>query len=131
MDELKTLKDKTAGIGDTLKNNGKSIATAGAAITAGVTVPFVAAVKTTGDFESAMSKLERPGASASELDAMKQAALDMGSTTSLSSGEVAGAMAEMAAKGFDANQVISSMPGVISAARSFRRRFGIGCRHGH
>jgi TP901 family phage tail tape measure protein len=119
LDELKTLKDKTAGIGDTLKNNGKNIVTAGAAITAGVTVPFVAAVKTTGDFESAMSKAGTiAGASASELDAMKQAALEMGSTTSLSSSQVADAMSNMAAKGFDANQVIASMPGVISAAEA-------------
>lgn len=58
------------------------------------------------------------GASAGEFDAMKQAAIDLGANTSKSASEVAGAMTELAAKGFDANQTIAVMPGIISAAEA-------------
>nr|WGE08497.1 phage tail tape measure protein [Bacillus subtilis] len=44
--------------------------------------------------------------------------LDLGATTSKSASEVAEAMTELATKGFDANQVIAAMPGIIKAAEA-------------
>lgn len=88
---------------------------AGAAIAGGLG----AAVSTAADFDTAMRKAGAiAGASASELDAMKQSALELGASTSQSASGVANAMTEMAAKGYDANQVIAAMPGVISAAEA-------------
>ncbi|MGE7365196.1 phage tail tape measure protein [Desemzia incerta] len=98
---------------------GKNMTLTGAGMTAGFTMPFVKAIQTTGDFEAAMTKAGViAGATSGELGQMTDAALELGATTSLSSNEVAEAMTEMAAKGFDATQVIAAMPGVISAAEA-------------
>ncbi|MDR4318673.1 Phage protein [Niallia circulans] len=77
------------------------------------------AVKQSADFDSAMRKAGAiAGANTAEFDAMKQSAIELGANTSKSASEVAIAMTELAAKGFDANQVIAAMPGVISAAEA-------------
>ena len=119
MSELKTLQDKTSAISDKITGAGKTISMVGAGMTAAITMPFAKAVQTTADFEQAMTKAGTiAGASAEELKAMTDAAIELGASTSLSGSEVAVAMSEMAAKGFDANQVIAAMPGVISAAEA-------------
>ncbi|EAC8477293.1 phage tail tape measure protein [Listeria monocytogenes] len=98
---------------------GKKLMGLGAGMTAAVTVPFAGAVKTTVDFDSAMRKAGAiAGATPAEFEKMSAAAMEMGATTSLSASEVANAMTEMAAKGFDANQSIAAMPGVIAAAEA-------------
>lgn len=86
-----------------------------AAITAGAT----SAVKTFADFDSSMRKAGAiAGASSSELKQMSEAAKQLGADTSLSASEVAEAMTEMAAKGYNATQTIDAMPGVIAAAEA-------------
>ncbi|MGZ9927701.1 phage tail tape measure protein, partial [Escherichia coli] len=57
-------------------------------------------------------------ATTEDLEAMRQAALDLGASTSKSATEVAAGMELMAAKGFEANEVIAAMPGVIAAAEA-------------
>lgn len=118
-ESLNTLTQRTKEVGERINELGQKLSLGGAAITAGITTPFIGAIKTTADFDSAMRKAGAiAGATASELEAMTQAALDLGASTSLSSSEVAIAMTDLASKGFDANQVIAAMPGVISAAEA-------------
>jgi TP901 family phage tail tape measure protein len=94
---------------------GKVVTGVGLAIGAGL----AGAVKSAADFDTAIRKAGAiAGASASELTDMKNAALDLGATTSKSAKEVANAMTELAAKGFDANQTIAAMPGIIKAAEA-------------
>jgi TP901 family phage tail tape measure protein len=94
---------------------GKVVAGFGLAVAAGLG----GAVKSAADFDTAIRKAGAiAGASASELKDMKDAALDLGATTSKSAKEVANAMTELAAKGFDANQTIAAMPGIIKAAEA-------------
>jgi TP901 family phage tail tape measure protein len=94
---------------------GKIITGFGLAVAAGLG----GAVKVAADFDTAIRKAGAiAGASAKELDDMKAAALDLGATTSKSAKEVANAMTELAAKGFDANQTIAAMPGIIKAAEA-------------
>jgi TP901 family phage tail tape measure protein len=94
---------------------GKVITGFGLAVAAGLG----GAVMKAADFDTAIRKAGAiAGASAKELDDMKAAALDMGATTSKSASEVANAMTELAAKGFDANQTIAAMPGIIKAAEA-------------
>jgi TP901 family phage tail tape measure protein len=94
---------------------GKVVTGVGLAIGAGL----AGAVKSAADFDTAIRKAGSiAGASAKELDDMKAAALDLGATTSKSAKEVANAMTELAAKGFDANQTIAAMPGIIKAAEA-------------
>lgn len=119
LEKAKALSDQVKTAGQKVSDLGQKTAITGAAITAGITTPFVGAIKMTADFDSAMRKAGAiAGASATELDLMTKAALDLGASTSLSSSEVAIAMTDMAAKGFDANQVIAAMPGVIAAAEA-------------
>lgn len=96
--------------------NGKLMGMVGfAAVTAGAT----SAVKTFADFDTAIRKAATiAGASDSEFVAMGEAAKELGASTSLSASQVAEAMTEMAAKGYDATQVIDAMPGVIAAAEA-------------
>jgi TP901 family phage tail tape measure protein len=94
---------------------GKVVTGFGLAVGAGL----AGAVKSAADFDTAIRKAGAiAGASAKELGDMKAAALDLGATTSKSAKEVANAMTELAAKGFDANQTIAAMPGIIKAAEA-------------
>jgi TP901 family phage tail tape measure protein len=94
---------------------GRTVAAMGAVTAAGLG----GAVKSAADFDTAIRKAGAiAGASAQEFEAMKAAAIDLGANTSKSAKEVANAMTELAAKGFDANQVIAAMPGIIKAAEA-------------
>lgn len=95
----------------------------GRTMTIGVTTPVVAglgaAVKTSADFEQQMSKVGAVAqSSGKELGQMKSEAVDLGAKTSKSASEVASGMNELAQLGFTAKQVMSAMPGVISAAEA-------------
>ncbi|SER87280.1 phage tail tape measure protein [Psychrobacillus sp. OK032] len=86
-----------------------------AAITAGAAY----AIKEFTSFDDALRKAGAiAGASASELDAMRESAIQLGADTSKGATEVADAMADLAANGFDANQVIAAMPGIIAASEA-------------
>ncbi|MGR6115022.1 phage tail tape measure protein [Aeribacillus composti] len=116
---LNSLSEKAKNVGSRISDFGQKMSLAGAGITTGITTPFLGAIKTAADFDSAIRRAGAiAGASSKELDAMTKSALDLGASTSLSSTQVAEAMTEMAAKGFDAQQVIAAMPGVISAAEA-------------
>lgn len=58
------------------------------------------------------------GATGSDFQKMRDSALELGASTTQTSSQVAEAMTELAAKGFDANQVIAAMPGIIAAAEA-------------
>ena len=96
--------------------NGKLMGMVGfAAVSAGAT----SAVKTFANFDTAIRKAATiAGASDTEFEAMAESAKELGASTSLSATQVAAAMTEMAAKGYEANQVIDAMPGVIAAAEA-------------
>jgi TP901 family phage tail tape measure protein len=94
---------------------GVAFTAAGGAIAAGLGV----AVNKAMDFDSQMSKLGAiAGATGDDLARLRQTALDLGASTSLSASQVADAMTEMAKKGYDTNAVIAAMPGVIAAAEA-------------
>ena len=93
----------------------KGVMAGAAAIGVGLGV----AVKKFVEFDDQMRKAGAiAGASAAEFNAMKEAAIDMGAKTSKNATEVAESMAELAAKGFDANQTIAAMPGIIAASEA-------------
>ena len=88
-------------------------------MTTPITLGFGAAIKTSADFEQQMSKVGAVSqASGSQLKQMSAQAVDLGAKTSKSASEVAEGMNELAQLGFNANQVMKAMPGVISAAEA-------------
>lgn len=94
---------------------GTAFTAAGAAITAGLGVSVKAAM----DFDKDMSRVGAiAGATETEFESMRQTALNLGASTSKSASEVAKGMELMATKGYDANQVMAAMPGVIAAAEA-------------
>lgn len=105
--------------GANMKDIGGGVAKTFGAATIAIGGGLAYAVNKAADFDSQMRKAGAiAGASAKELDAMRDAALDLGAKTSESASSVATAMTEMAAKGFNANQTIAAMPGIIAAAEA-------------
>lgn len=108
------LSNKLTSVGNKLTSSGKSL-------TKSVTTPIVAAgtavVKMSSDFESAMSKVQAvSGASGKELESLNKKAQQLGATTSYSATEVAEGMTEMAKAGWNAQQIMDGMEGVLNAA---------------
>lgn len=113
--QLGNLSERTTRGMEALGGLGKVVTGAGVALSAGLG----AAVKTAADFDTAMRKAGAiAGANTKQFNEMRDAALDLGAKTSMSSSQVAEAMTELAAKGFDANQTIAAMPGIIAAAEA-------------
>lgn len=108
-------------IGSNLQSAGKSITSAGKTLTTHVTVPIVglgtAAVKTTSDFESAMSKVSAiSGATGSGLDALNQKAQEMGAKTKFSATESAEAFTYMAMAGWKTEDMLQGIDGIMALA---------------
>lgn len=108
-------------IGTNLTGIGKSISSVGSTLTKTVTLPLLgvgaAGIKVASDFEKGMSEVQAiSGATGDQLEALKETAIDLGATTAFSAGEVAEAMTEMAKAGWNSNQIIAGMSGVLDAA---------------
>lgn len=98
--------DKVSGVGQKLLPITGAVAGIGAA-----------AVKTSADFDSAMSKVQSlSGASGKELERLRDAALEMGETTAFSATEAADALGYMALAGWDAEQSTTALPAVLNLA---------------
>ena len=124
--EMRKAKQEVSDFGTRMSNFGKNlqdiaggVALSFGTMTAGIALPLKQAVQTSVDFDTAMRRAATiAGATSEEFDALKQTALDLGAATTKSAQEVAVAMSEMAAKGYDVNQIIAAMPGVIAAAEA-------------
>ena len=118
-DRLERTGKRLRDIGQRMQSVGKSMATSMGAATAAIGGALGFAVKTSMDFEAQMDRVGAiAGANSKELKAMEKAALDLGASTSKSASEVAEGMELMAAMGYNANQIIAAMPGVIAAAEA-------------
>lgn len=100
---------------------GKALQGVGAGLTAGITVPVVAlgkkAIQTGMDFQASMSKVRAlSGATSSDMEKLEATAREMGATTVYSAKDAADALGYMALAGWDANQSMSALPGVLNLA---------------
>ena len=78
---------------------------------------YTECIKVAGAFEESMSNVEAlSGASASEMQQLSDLAKELGATTKFTAKESADAMGYMAMAGWDAQQMIVGMPGVLSLA---------------
>ena len=77
------------------------------------------AVEVGKEFEGAMSKVEAlSGATGADLEALKDKAAELGRNTSFSASEVAEAFSYMALAGWDTEQMLASISGVLNLAKS-------------
>lgn len=108
-------------IGNNFQSVGKSLTSVGSTLTKSVTVPIVgfgtAAVKTTSDFESAMSKVSAiSGATGGDLDKLNKKAQEMGAKTKFSATESADAFTYMAMAGWKTEDMLDGIEGIMSLA---------------
>lgn len=115
--------EKMQDVGGKLKSVGDSAVNVGKNLTMSITTPLLAigtaVTKTAMDFEAQMDRVGAiAGATGNEVDKLSETAMHLGASTSKSAKEVAVGMEEMAAMGFEVNEIIGAMPGVIAAAEA-------------
>lgn len=100
---------------------GRGLSTVGAGLTAGVTVPLVAAglasTKMAGDYEAATNKLQADtDATAQEMEAFKAIASEIGPAYGLSAIDVIGVMDELGLKGMSTSEIMATLPANLALA---------------
>lgn len=120
-DASKQVKNFQNNTNSTMSAVGKITTSAGKAMTKAITVPIIgvgiAAAKVGGDFESQMSRVKAiSGATGSAFDELRQQAIDLGAKTAFSAKESAAGMENLASAGFDANEIMEAMPGLLDLA---------------
>ncbi|MGM7428574.1 phage tail tape measure protein [Bacillus pacificus] len=101
--------------------SGALFSTGAAATIAGgaVAMGMGSAVKTAADFEQQMAKVGAiSGATGGQLSSLTETAKELGASTTKSASEVAIGMQNLAASGFEVNDIISAMPGIIAASEA-------------
>ena len=106
---------------DVLTAVGDKISGVGTKLTAGLTTPIIgvatAAVKTTADFDAAMSKVSAiSGATGDNLVSLRDKAKEMGEKTKFSATESAEAFTYMAMAGWDTQAMLDGIDGIMNLA---------------
>lgn len=103
------------GASGALFATGAAATIAGGAITAGLG----SSVKVAADFEQQMAKVGAiSGATGGQLSSLTETAKELGASTTKSASEVAVGMQNLAASGFEVNDIIGAMPGIIAASEA-------------
>lgn len=105
---------KSFQIGSALTSMGKVLSTA-------VTLPLLGiaatSIKVGNEFQAQMSRVQAiAGATGGELDQMKRQAIELGAKTAFSAKEAAQGMENLASAGFQVNEIMDAMPGVLDLA---------------
>lgn len=120
--KIEELGNKIKGVGDKLSSIGSDITMK---VTAPIVGGFAAAVKTTGDFDAAMSKVQAvSGATASDMDLLRDKAKEMGETTKFSASESAEALNYMAMAGWKTDQMLGGLQGIMNLAAASGEELG-------
>lgn len=119
---------KISAAGESLKNVGDKISSAGQALmplstaAAGISAGII---KTTADFDAAMSKVAAvSGAAGDDFDALRDKAREMGATTKFTASEAAEAMNYMAMAGWKTDQMLEGVAGIMHLAAASGEELG-------
>ncbi|NLB00633.1 MAG: phage tail tape measure protein [Methanomicrobiales archaeon] len=112
---------QTEGIADQFTQIGDRMTSIGKDLTLKVTAPLAlmggVAFKTAADFDDSMRRVKAvSGATGEEFDALKAKALELGANTKFSAMEAAEGMGALGQAGFDASQIMQTMPGLLDLA---------------
>ena len=112
---------KMQAVGSTLQGVGDKMTAVGTKMTTTVTLPLAAvgtaAVKTTADFDSSMSKVQAiSGATGEDFQKLRDKAREMGSKTKFSASEAADGMTYMAMAGWKTEDMLDGLDGVMNLA---------------
>lgn len=121
--------EKITAVGDQIKSVGDKISSLGQGLTTKVTTPIVAgltaAVKTTADFDSQMSKVQAiAGASGEEFDQLRNKAREMGESTKFSATEAGQAFEYMGMAGWKTEDMLQGIPGILNLAAASGEELG-------
>lgn len=127
--QMQAAGEKIQAVGEKIKGVGDKLQTIGRGLTTKVTTPivagFAAAVKTTGDFDAAMSKVQAvSGATASDMVVLRDKAKEMGETTKFSASESAEALNYMAMAGWKTEQMLGGLEGIMNLAAASGEELG-------
>lgn len=122
-------KNTAITMGNNISSVGKGLSSAGSSLTRNLTVPLMGVgavgLKVATDFEKGMSNVKAvSGATGKDFDALREKAIELGSDTAFSANEVAEAMAEMAKAGWNSQQIIDGMGGVLDATAASGENLG-------
>lgn len=103
-----------------LQNAGSGLVSVGqnmALMTAPIAVGFAAVGKIAGDFENSMQRLQAiSGATGEQFEQLRNQAKELGSTTEFSAKQAGDAQNFLAMAGFEVNEVVEAMPGLLDLA---------------
>lgn len=122
------LANKTKSLGATMQNLGKNVAGIGTKVTI-ATAPLALFAKSTVDlgmkFDSAMSEVSAiSGATGKDLSKLRNVALEMGEKTKFSAVESADGLKYMAMAGWNTQQMVSGLPGILNLAAAANEDLG-------
>ena len=120
---------KMQEFGGKMTKVGDKISSVGKGLTTKLTLPLTAfgahAVKLAAEFESAMSEVQAiSGATAEEMEVISSTARELGATTVFSAKEAAEGMKYLAMAGWDTQEMISGMPGLLDLAAASGTELG-------
>ena len=121
--EMKSFENK-------LDDYGKKMEKLGSSWTKKVSLPLIgvgaAALKVGVDFQSGMSEVQAiSGATGGDLEALEEKAKEMGATTKFSASEAAEALKYMSMAGWDTNQMLDGLDGVMNLAAASGEELGL------
>jgi TP901 family phage tail tape measure protein len=116
-------------IGQKMQDIGKKMESVGKNLSMKVTAPLMAlggvAVKVGSDFEAGMSEVQAiSGATGNDLEKLKEKAKEMGATTKFSASESAEALKYMSMAGWETNQMLDGLEGVMMLAAASGENLG-------
>lgn len=129
-EEIRRMESPWTRLGDQMETAGTKMQTVGRGMsdfgrtaTMRVTTPILgvgaAALKVGMDFEEGMSRVQAlSGATGDDMEALEEQAREFGETTRFSATESADAMGFLAMAGFEVNEIMDSMPGLLDLAAS-------------
>lgn len=114
-------KEKTKGLRTNLTNIGKGIGDAGKSLSQKVTLPVVGLgagiLKTASDFEKSMNNVKaKSQATGKDFKALRDMAIQLGSSTRFSASEAADGMTFLAQAGFKTNDILKATPALLDLA---------------
>lgn len=113
-EKIQEVGEKIKGVGDKLQTIGRGLT---AKVTTLIVAGFAAAVKTTGDFDAAMSQVQAvSGATASDMELLRDKAKEMGETTKFSASESADALIYMSMAGWKTEDMLGGLEGIMNLA---------------
>lgn len=127
--QMKAFGKTGAGWSDKLGALAGGLKTVGATLSTAVTLPLaglgLAAIKTGSEFDSQMSRVGAiSGTTGEEFEKLRQAAIDMGADSVFGATDAAQAMEYMGMAGWNAEQMIDGLPGIMNLAAASGEELG-------